>query len=745
VGQSDGTITNCYNTGSITASNGGGLVGYQSRGSITYCYSTGSVTSSNSSTSSRSYAGGLVGNQYSGSITYCYSTGPITASASGSASGFDAGGLVGRQEYDGSITHCYSTGSVTTNTTISNSNYSFVGGLVGGQWADGTITNCYSTGAVTTGGSGNKIMGGLVGSGSNVFNCFWDTQTSGLDYSTGGSGRTTAQLTQFINYLGWNTPVQTNWTINGGDYPRLAWQNEQGTPLSAQTFSDFIPGMGTADDPYRISTAQQFNIIGVFADEWNKVFRLEKDIDFCNFAVTEFNRIGISEDNSFRGIFDGDGHIIRNLTYTPTGTIKYVGLFGCTSGATIQNLGIEDTNLSTGGTYIGSLVGHQSSGTISNCYNTGSVTSSSPFSSYAGGLVGESHGTIMNCYNTGSVTSSTPFSSYAGGLVGRQGSDSTITNCYNTGSVTSFSSHDYSNASYVGGLAGCQDTSLTKIEKCYSTGQVFANGIRVYSGGLLGYQLGSGGTVAVCFWDIQNSGLTSSAGGGGVQGKTTAEMRMLSTFTSAGWDFINGTNDDLEHTWFIREGQEYPRLLWEIENGQSGLFPAGFVTVNKTRVGRTSFEYELAVTVRNSNAFAMNNVQMKLMDWDAAVQSVLDDSITIDTIPAEATITSTDTFKIIVDRSQLINSSRLIWELTYYTVASGDQVQQAMMSMLLSDIDAGVPGDISGNGKVNLEDLAGMSAQWNTTPGNPSADIATPQDNYVGIEDLMYLAQNWMK
>jgi hypothetical protein len=184
-----------------------------------------------------------------------------------------------------------------------------------------------------------------------------------------------------------------------------------------------------------------------------------------------------------------------------------------------------------------------------------------------------------------------------------------------------------------------------------------------------------------------------------------------------------------------------------IEAALSGnvLIPLGFQIVNKTRVGRTSFEYQLAVTVRNPNSYDMTDVRMKLKDWDAAVLSVSDDSITIDTILSGATITSMDTFTIVVDRSVSIVPGMLTWQLMYYTAASGDQVQQAMMSMLLSDIDAGVSGDISGDGKVNFDDFAILAVQWDAAPGNPSADIATPQDNYVGIEDLMYLAQNWMK
>ncbi len=167
------------------------------------------------------------------------------------------------------------------------------------------------------------------------------------------------------------------------------------------------------------------------------------------------------------------------------------------------------------------------------------------------------------------------------------------------------------------------------------------------------------------------------------------------------------------------------------------------MTIQKTRTGRTTFEYELAVVVRNSNAFDMANVQMQLMDWDAAVLSVPDDSVTIDTIPAGATVTSTDTFKIVVDRSTLIDSSRLTWILTYYVPAYGTEVQQATLSMLLSGI-GGIPGDISGDGKVNLEDFVIMAQQWDDAPGDPSADIALPPDGHVGIEDLIYLAENWL-
>jgi hypothetical protein len=108
---------------------------------------------------------------------------------------------------------------------------------------------------------------------------------------------------------------------------------------------------------------------------------------------------------------------------------------------------------------------------------------------------------------------------------------------------------------------------------------------------------------------------------------------------------------------------------------------------------------------------------------------------------AGETVTSTDTFRLVLDRSTLIVPGMLTWDVIYYT--PGGQAQQAMMSMALSMIDV-VSGDITGDGRVNLEDFTVMSQQWDAASGTPSADIALPLDNYVGIEDLMYLAENWL-
>jgi hypothetical protein len=93
----------------------------------------------------------------------------------------------------------------------------------------------------------------------------------------------------------------------------------------------------------------------------------------------------------------------------------------------------------------------------------------------------------------------------------------------------------------VGGLVG---VNLASIADCYSTGQVV--GVEEMAGGLIGE---NSGTVIASFWDVETSDCNFSAGG---TGKTTAEMKTMSTFIDAGWDFVE--------IWGIGENQTYPFL-----------------------------------------------------------------------------------------------------------------------------------------------------------------------------------------
>lgn len=222
-----------------------------------------------------------------------------------------------------------------------------------------------------------------------------------------------------------------------------------------------------------------------------------------------------------------------------SGSSRIGGLIGYTSaGDTISNC--YATGSVSGSCLVGGLVGDNWGSRISNCYATASVSGTS---NYVGGLVGVNGGWISNSYATGSVSGG---NNDTGGLVGGNGGG--ISNSYATGSVLG-------TGDYTGGLVGSNDCSGT-ISNCYATGSVL--GGNYYTGGLVGYNCNFcdpdvgecwWGIVLASFWDIETTGQSSSDGG---EGKTTAEMQTRSTFTDAGWDFIE--------IWNIGENQTYPFL-----------------------------------------------------------------------------------------------------------------------------------------------------------------------------------------
>ena len=274
-------------------------------------------------------------------------------------------------------------------------------------------------------------------------------------------------------------------------------------------------GDGTSGNPYQIATLDNLYWLSQTTAAWviNKYFIQTADIDASASSGWDggagWTPIG-NATTSFAGSYNGQGHIISGLFINRSSTDN-IGLFGMTgSSCTIQNLGVANVNI-TGKNSSGGLVG-KNQRTISNCYSTGSVSGASS----VGGLVGFSfYATVSNSYNTGSVSGANS----VGGLVGNQ-NRGTISNSYSTGSVTG-------TGSFYGGFVGYSDHGT--VSNCYSTGSVSGTG----GGGLVGYNYLA--SVTNSFWDKETSGYPTTSAGG--TGKTTAEMKTLSTFTDAGWDF----------------------------------------------------------------------------------------------------------------------------------------------------------------------------------------------------------------
>jgi len=147
---------------------------------------------------------------------------------------------------------------------------------------------------------------------------------------------------------------------------------------------------------------------------------------------------------------------------------------------------------------------------------------------------------VSGSYATGSVTrAGTGDDKDVGGLVGSNNSGS-ISNCYATGAVA---------GGNAGGLVGVNAGTVTN---CYSTGTVTGDS----TGGLV---QANTGTVSNSFWDTQTSDETSSAGG---DGKTTAEMKTLTTFTNAGWSITESCSSTAIWGLCATRNSGYPYLTF---------------------------------------------------------------------------------------------------------------------------------------------------------------------------------------
>ena len=525
------TITNCYNTGTVTGSSAcvGGICGIG--GTQTNCYNMGAVSGSSS------YVGGICGS--GGSITNCYNAGTVTSSSS------YVGGICGAK---GMQTNCYNMG------TVSGSIY-YVGGICGN---DGTQTNCYNIGMVS---SSYYYVGGICGGAGTQTNCYYlagcaKDGDSVVQYGVGNAtkgqttddvaGKTTSAITEEfvsgkVTYLLNGSTSEGNLTWrqtlgNGGDsYPVL--DNSHGLVYTTQpctsTFSNTegivkehpsmdVTGCCTdcgkfiAQEPTLV-TESNYSSFNLTADHIG-YYAISNSVDLYSFAKKVNNGsttikavltadivvnenvlnangtlsgmptyswipIGTTTYNRFSGTFDGNGHTISGLYFNNTTSGSNVGLIGYAYGATIKNVGVIDSYLK-GTQYVSGICGSNNDGTITNCYSTATVSGSG----YVGGICAY-YGTQTNCYNTGTVSGS----GYVGGICAYYG---TQIDCHNTGTIIGIGNDSW----YIGGINAYYGTQTN----CYNTGSVTG-------GGFVGGICGNYGTQTNCYY---LEGCCSRSGGG---------------------------------------------------------------------------------------------------------------------------------------------------------------------------------------------------------------------------------------
>ncbi|WP_117625022.1 GLUG motif-containing protein, partial [Sedimentisphaera salicampi] len=456
----------------------GGLCGWNREGTIENCYATGSVSGGiNSDT-----LGGLCGRNYGGSIENCYATGSV----SGGGDSEYLGGLCGRN-VDATITNCYATGSVSGDERL--------GGLCGGN--GGSILSCFwdteTTGIDTSAGGRPKTTAQMKSAATFAG---WNDGSWAIDEG--------------------NDYPRLAWENDGGavittDYPAKTYSGEgtQENPFRISDAKDLLCLSNRPPDWDKYFVL--INDIDMVGEIYYPITTFNGSFDGSSFKI--FNLEINSENIGLRsqlGLFGKiDGGEVRNLgvenAQIAGGEDSWylAGLCSYNRYATIKNCYAEGS-VSGGNNsrFIGGLCGRNGyEGTITNCYATGTVSGGDD-SWGLGGLCGYNSGTIKNCYESGSVSGSNSYRVYSGlgGLCGRN--SGTITNCYATGSVSGEIS--------LGGLCG---RNWGKIENCYSTGEVAAGNNADYLGGLCG---SNDGTVMNCFWDKESSGMDTSDGGTGL-------------------------------------------------------------------------------------------------------------------------------------------------------------------------------------------------------------------------------------
>ena len=300
--------------------------------------------------------------------------------------------------------------------------------------------------------------------------------------------------------------------------------NEVYQPANLTTDKYDMDGDGSKDEVYEISNAGQLywfaglvngTLSGVTQNtSANAVLTadivvnknvLKPDGTLNEGTFKEWTPIATSA-SPYTGIFDGQNHTISGLYFNQEDSYN-VGLFSRNNGK-IANAGILDSYF-YGTSKVGGVCGNNYTGTITNCYNTGSVSGIGT----AGGVSGyNDNGSITNCYNTGNVSGS---SGFVGGVSGCN-SKGTIINSYNAGSV--------SGLEFVGGVSG--DNSKGTITNCYNTGSVSGTGVNV--GGVIGRNE-SNATIKNCYYDSTIYTGTAIGYDGGttekVEGKTTEQYK----------------------------------------------------------------------------------------------------------------------------------------------------------------------------------------------------------------------------
>ena len=534
-----GTIQDCANYGDVKGTNRvGGMAGFVSSGKIQNVFSYGNVSATNS-TQYIGMAFGSGSGTTEGMVAY-YSGAKLTANGqekdvkafgSGTPSEDNATGFTEAQLKSGVVAYLLQQNASSEAKWGQNlANDGDIYPIIGSEhtvYADNSLVNCKTnekiSGSFTNNPSSSAIRykhGTTIHHAAANATCteaatkeYWQCQDCQRIYS---DSQLTVELTD----------------VTDAEHPALGHNyNEDGYCDRCKHYVAVKPseenGVYLIAKPYHLAWFRDY-VNGTIVDKGEVAgtthpsasAKLTADINLTNYChaaedgkeLLSWIPIG-NYYNRWKGNMNGQGHTISNL-YIKTAQ-NYVGLFGSTERATIQDLifdyaKVENVNTTNTNTlYTGILAGYADGvspshirgiKTTNNCTVIGQEDT--------GGIVGGARINLENCENHSSVKGT----SKLGGIAGSS-TNINIKCCTNYGTVEN-------NNSYIGGIIGY--AWYTSIEDCANYGKITSTGWK--AGGIAGQTFGKSRIQNVfSYGDVTNTNDNPGIIIGYVRGTLTAK------------------------------------------------------------------------------------------------------------------------------------------------------------------------------------------------------------------------------
>jgi len=402
------------------------------------------VSLKQSSITGGNYTGGLVGYLLYGKVENCFTD----ASVSGNQY---VGGLVGAmigETYNNRI-NAYVTNSLYMGSQVSGSGNQNVGAVVGGKLNNRcTITSYYTNKSVSTTSQLDIYAVKAVDESSGDITVTYDGSGK-IDYegdtygATNGTANFTVHATDPYKKLVSVTVNDVQIATKAGTFSFDRCSSANTCRINATLGNVQLAGSGTANDPYRISNMDEWNLFAeLVAGGATFSGKFVKQVDqIGDQNGNPYNGIttmvGESEELSFQGTYDGSKYYIIGSINS---TADYAAPFRFVKNATIKNVKVAGT------------------------FNVGK---------YGSALVGKTYGsTLIDTVwvHLATISSSLGSNRYMGGVVGHGGNSTlTMKNILFDGDLSN-------DGDYTGGLLGWTDGMTLRLDSCTFRGSFSGNG-----------------------------------------------------------------------------------------------------------------------------------------------------------------------------------------------------------------------------------------------------------------------------